>query len=64
MPAEIVSLSHYRKQKERAKKELQAQSNRARFGRNKGQKLKDCKDRERLEDKLSGHKFDDEPEPA
>jgi uncharacterized protein YaiI (UPF0178 family) len=64
MPAEIVSLSHFRKQKERAEKEHQAQTNRVKHGRTKGEKLSDQKDRERFDNRLSGREFDDDPEPA
>ncbi len=64
MPAEIVSLSHFRKQKKRAEQEHHAQANRAKFGRTKHEKLSDKAEQDRLDNRLSGHEFDDEPEPT
>lgn len=64
MAADIVNLNQFRKRRERSDKERRSAANRAKFGRTKGDKLTDLKDAERHENGLSGHEFDDEPEPA
>ena len=64
MPAEIVNLNQFRKNKERTEKNRQAIANRKKFGRTKAEKQGDHKDAERTENQLSGHEIDDEPEPA
>jgi len=64
MSADIVNLSKFRKQKEKSEKNSRSAANRAKFGRNKGEKLADQNDAKKTEKKLSGQEFGDDPEPA
>ena len=64
MPAEIVNLNQFRKHRERTEKNRQTMANRKKFGRTKTEKQGEYKDAERVENQLSGHEIDDEPEPA
>ena len=54
MTAEIVNLSKARKAKARADKERQAEENRRKFGRTKGQRLGETHDKERAGRELDG----------
>lgn len=51
MPAEIVNLNKFRKAKERAEQEKQAEQNRAKFGRTKVQRISED-DEQARRDKL------------
>jgi hypothetical protein len=64
MSAEIVNLKQFRKQKKRMDKKRQAVANRTKFGRTKGEMKIDQHESERAKDKLSGHEFEEGPEPA
>lgn len=57
--AEIISLSKARKAKARTEKEAAAEANRAKFGRTKGEKLKDATEKARAEKHIDGHKRDE-----
>jgi len=54
MSAEIVNLRQFRKASRRVEKERQAAINREKFGRTKGEKLAQSKERERDERNLNG----------
>ncbi|MEM7171091.1 MAG: DUF4169 family protein [Pseudomonadota bacterium] len=56
--AEIINLRQARKQKRRADKTAQAEQNRAKFGRDKGQKAENKRARDRAEQDLDGKKLD------
>jgi len=58
MSAEIVNLRQFRKASRRAEKERQAAINREKFGRTKGNKLAQSKERERDERNLDGAHLD------
>ena len=57
--AEIISLSKVRKAKARTEKEAAAEANRQKFGRTKGEKLKDAAEKSQSEKHLDGHKLED-----
>jgi hypothetical protein len=57
--AEIISLSKVRKAKARTEKEAAAEANRLKFGRTKGEKLKDSSEKSQIEKHLDGHKLED-----
>lgn len=57
--AEIISLSKARKAKARTEKEAAAEANRQKFGRTKGEKLKDAAEKTQVEKHLDGHKRED-----
>ena len=57
--AEIISLSKVRKAKARTEKEAAAEANRQKFGRTKGEKLKDIAEKSSAEKHLDGHKLED-----
>lgn len=57
--AEIISLSKVRKAKARTEKEAAAEANRLKFGRTKGEKLKDAAEKSSAEKHLDGHKRED-----
>ena len=56
---EIVNLRSVRKAKARATKVVEAQANRAKFGRTKGEKLREVQETERLARTLDGAKRDE-----
>lgn len=53
---DVVNLRSVRKAKARASREVEAQANRAKFGRTKGDKLREAQDAERLGRMLDGAK--------
>lgn len=55
--SEIINLRQARKARNRLEKEKQAESNRALFGRTKGQKAKDKAESDKLQRHLDGHKL-------
>lgn len=57
MPADIVNLRLARKRKERAGREAEAEANRARFGRSRGEKERDRLARETSDRSLDGHRL-------
>lgn len=57
MPAEIVNLNKFRKAKERAEQEKQAEQNRAKFGRSKADRLREADEQERRDKLLDGIKL-------
>jgi len=56
---EVISLSKVRKAKARTEKEAAAEANRQKFGRTKGEKLKDAVEKTSAEKHLDGHKLED-----
>ena len=56
---EVISLSKVRKAKARTEKEAAAEANRQKFGRTKGEKLKDAVEKTTAEKHLDGHKLED-----
>ena len=56
--AEIINLRAARKAKARTDKEAAAEANRQKFGRTKGEKLKDAAEKSKLETHLDAHKRD------
>jgi hypothetical protein len=56
---ELVNLRQARKQKLRAGKETTAEANRLKFGRTKGEKLKEASEKARAEKHIDGHKRDE-----
>ncbi|SMQ64575.1 protein of unknown function [Devosia lucknowensis] len=56
--AEIINLRTARKAKARTAKEVAAEANRLKFGRTKGEKLKDATEKARAEKHIDGHKRD------
>lgn len=54
MPADIVNLNKFRKAKERADKERQAEQNRAKFGQTKDEKLRETDEQARRDNLLDG----------
>lgn len=54
--AEIISLSKARKAKAHTEKEAAAEANRQKFGRTKGEKLKNATEKSNLEKHLDAHK--------
>ena len=60
MAGEIVNLRQARKARRRADKEKEAASNRARFGRSKGERLTEEAEKARRERELSGKRLDPE----
>ena len=63
MTADIVNLNKARKAKARAQKERQAEENRARFGRTKGQRLAEDLDKARARRELDGAKRGPQDDP-
>jgi len=57
--AEIVNLRNARKQKARAEREVQAEQNRALFGRTKAERLKQSAEKSLADRKIDGHKRED-----
>ena len=57
--AEIVNLRNARKQKARAEREVQAEQNRALFGRTKAEGLKQSAEKSLADRKIDGHKRED-----
>lgn len=57
--AEIISLSKARKAKARSEKEASAEANRQKFGRTKGEKLRDAAEKSSAEKHLDAHKLED-----
>ncbi len=55
----VVNLNRFRKKKARADKEKQAEENRAKYGRTKGEKAKYKRDMEKLANHVEGHKRED-----
>lgn len=53
---EVVNLRNVRKAKARLSREVEAQANRAKFGRTKGEKLREAQEAERLIKVLDGAK--------
>ncbi|AXU19388.1 DUF4169 domain-containing protein [Novosphingobium sp. THN1] len=53
---DVVNLRSVRKAKARASREVEAQANRAKFGRTKGDKLREAQDAERAAKLLDGAK--------
>lgn len=53
---DVVNLRSVRKAKARASREVEAQANRAKFGRTKGEKLREAQDAERAAKLLDGAK--------
>ena len=56
--AEVVNLRQFRKARARAEKEAQAEENRIRHGRTKGEKLRDQSSTEKAERDLDGKQRD------
>lgn len=61
--AEIVNLRNVRKQKARKAKAVQADQNRALFGRTKAEKLRQSAEKSASERHLAGHKKDGPEQP-
>lgn len=57
--AEIISLSKVRKAKARTEKEAAAEANRQKFGRTKGEKLKDATEKAKADKHIDAHKLED-----
>ncbi|MGV3575069.1 MAG: DUF4169 family protein [Devosia sp.] len=57
--AEIISLSKIRKAKARNEKEVTAEANRQKFGRTKGEKLKDAAEKTKADKHIDAHKRED-----
>lgn len=57
--AEIISLSKVRKAKARNEKEAAAEANRQKFGRTKGEKLKDAAEKAKADKHIDAHKRED-----
>ncbi|UYO00264.1 MAG: DUF4169 family protein [Devosia sp.] len=57
--AQILSLSKARKAKARSEKEAAAEANRLKFGRSKGEKLKQSAEKAHAEKQIDGHKRDE-----
>ena len=57
--ADIISFSKARKAKARTDKEAAAEANRQKFGRTKGEKLRDTAEKSKLETHLDAHKRED-----
>ncbi|WP_443970838.1 DUF4169 family protein [Sphingobium sp. CR28] len=55
---EIINLRQARKRQARAARETEADANRLKFGRTKGERLADAAQSERAHKKLAGHKID------
>lgn len=56
---DIVNLNRFRKSRDRAEREKEAEANRIRFGRTKAEKERDRLDRERLTRAVEGSRLDD-----
>lgn len=56
---DVVNLRAVRKAKARASREVEAQANRAKFGRTKGDKLREAQEAERTAKLLDGAKRED-----
>ncbi len=64
---DVVNLKQFRKAKERAEKQKNAEQNRAKHGRSKADKKKKTAEEEKQDALLSGHQLergDDDREPA
>ncbi|ODT80380.1 MAG: DUF4169 domain-containing protein [Pelagibacterium sp. SCN 64-44] len=57
--ADIVNLRTFRKQKARSVREAEAEANRLKFGRSKGEKQQDLAEKARAEKHIEGHKRED-----
>ena len=55
-----ISLAKARKARDRARKAAEADSNAAKFGRTKAQKLREAADKDRARRQLDGHRIDPE----
>jgi phage-related minor tail protein len=53
---DVINLNQARKARERQEKTRQADANRVRFGRNKGEKLREASEAEKLRRELEGKK--------
>ena len=62
--AEIINLRRARKQRARAEREAEAETNRARHGRTKAEKQHDATDQERHERSLDGHRIEPDDTPG
>jgi hypothetical protein len=62
--AEIINLRRARKQRARAEREVRAETNRARHGRTKAEKLRDSADQERRDQSLDGHRIEPDDTPS
>ena len=60
MSGDVVNLRQARKRKTEAEKDAKASANRAKFGRTKGEKLRDAQRAEALKRHVDGHERDDE----
>ena len=58
MAAEIVNLRQARKSRDRAEKEKRAEANRAKFGRSKGEKIRQERHSETDAQHLDGHRLE------
>lgn len=56
--AEIINLRNVRKAKQRAEKESQAKSNRAQFGRTKGEKQREALEKDQARRLVDGQKLE------
>jgi len=54
----IVNLNQYRKKRRRAEAETQAKENRARFGRNKEERIAELRERERAKSEIENKRLD------
>jgi hypothetical protein len=61
--AEIVNLNRFRKARQHDEKQRQAQENRVRFGRNKGEKASDRHEQEQFQRDHAGKKLSDDDSP-
>ena len=57
---DLVNLKRFRKRKEREQSDRQAETNRARFGRTKSERLADAKRSQHASDMLDQHKLESE----
>ena len=57
---DLVNLKRFKKRKEREQSDRQAETNRARFGRNKSERLADAKRTQHASNKLDQHKMESE----
>lgn len=56
MPADIVNLRSFRKEKARTERKVEAAENRAKFGRTKAEKRTSADEAERTARRLEGHR--------
>ncbi len=57
---DLVNLKRFKKRQEHAQSELQAETNRARFGRTKSERAADAKRAKQASDMLDQHRIDSE----